>query len=261
MPELPECEASRKAVEAGALNRTIEGFEEHNTIHLELPGPQDRDRLKGHQFTETHRHGKHIFAGSKSGPWIAVHLGMTGSLKTFDAPRDLPDYAHFIIRFEGDRRLIYYNPRKFGWMRVIDDPHDWIANKDLGPDAMEIGDNMFADRIGGSRGTVKSALLDQKKLAGVGNLWADEALYRAGIGPEVKGTELGSDRIATLYKEMRASLQGVLDVNADYGKLPGDWLIHNREEGADCPRCGGTITKKTVGGRTAYFCPDYQEAA
>ncbi|NCP17767.1 MAG: DNA-formamidopyrimidine glycosylase [Erythrobacter sp.] len=260
MPELPEAEANRLRIERDCLNRTIEAVElGEDTEYIELPGDNERTRLVGHQFTETHRHGKLIFAGSKTGPWIGVHLGMTGSLRPFNEDDGPPDYAKFIVRFEGDRRLAFRCPRKLGWVRVIDDPASEIARIEYGPDALDIAAEDFADAIGGSRGAVKSMLMDQRKLAGIGNLWSDEILYRVGIDPERKGTDLADDTLSDMHTAMRDILCTVMDTEADYGKLPGDWLIHTRTEGADCPRCEGTIAKTKVGGRSAYHCTRHQK--
>lgn len=262
MPELPECEANRRRVEAETLHRTIEAVSLGDDVaHVELPDGAARDRLVGRQFTETHRHGKLIFAGSKSGPWIAVHLGMTGSLRPYDGAGAAPDYARITIAFEGDRRLAFRCPRKFGWVRVVDGPDGVIDEAGMGPDALQIDADAFAERLGGSRAALKSALMDQKKLAGIGNLWSDETLYRAGLHPETRAGDLSRDRVDALRQTMREVLQGVLDVDARYGDLPRDWLIHRREADADCPLCGGRIATAKVGGRTAYFCPQHQGAA
>ncbi|SLN09561.1 Formamidopyrimidine-DNA glycosylase [Roseivivax jejudonensis] len=261
MPELPECEANRRRVEADCLNRTIERVELGEVTHMDLPGDNARGRLTGRQFTETRRHGKAIFAGSETGPWIVVHLGMTGSLRPYDAGGKEPDYAKVTFVFEGDRRLAFRNPRKFGTMAVIDDPDAYIAEKRLGPDALDIGANAFADVMGRTRGAVKSALMAQTKLAGIGNLWSDEALYRAGIAPETRADALGPDRTARLHEAVHDVLGHLVSADADYSQIPDDWLFPHRTSGAACPACGGRIEKSKVGGRTAYACADHQEAA
>ncbi|MEL7689497.1 Fpg/Nei family DNA glycosylase [Citromicrobium bathyomarinum] len=260
MPELPEAEANRLRIERDCLNRTIEAVElGEDTDYLELPGDNERKRLVGHQFTQTHRHGKLIFAGSKTGPWIGVHLGMTGSLRPFDEDDSPPDYAKFLIRFEGDRRLAFSCPRKLGWVRVIDSPEAEIARIEYGPDALEIDRATFANVIGGSRGATKSALMDQRKFAGVGNLWSDEILYRVGIDPERKGTDLSENSLGDMHEAMRAILRAVMDTGAYYDRLPDDWLIHTRKIGAACPRCNGKIEKTKIGGRSAYHCTRHQK--
>lgn len=261
MPELPESDAARRKIADHCLDRTIEGFALGEVRHVELPSQAERDRLVGTRFSTTRRHGKYIFAGTKGGPWLHVHLGMSGSLRVYEEGEEKPDYARLTVEFEGGRRLAFRDPRKFGTVALVEDIDDFVAGKGLGPDAMTIGDNAFASAIGATRGAIKSALLNQRKLAGVGNLWSDETLYRCGIMPDARACELTSKTVGDLHRAMQDIMGLVMEKNADYSQLPGDWLIHNRTDGADCPRCGGTITKKTVGGRTAYHCPDHQKGA
>ncbi len=261
MPELPENEAQRLTLERECLSRTIEQAAlGDNITSIELPGDNELGRLKGRQFTETRRHGKNIFAGSKNGPWITVHLGMTGWLIPFDAPDDPPDHTKFLITFEGDRRLAFRCPRKLGHVKVIDDPDAYIAEQKLGPDALDITQTGFCEMIGGTRSAIKSALMAQDKLAGIGNLWSDEILFQIGIGPERRASELGDGKLEEAFETMRRLLQKGVAVEADYAQLPDDWLIRKRDEGGDCPRngCGGTIRRTKVGGRSAYHCDRHQ---
>ncbi|MFB0611274.1 DNA-formamidopyrimidine glycosylase family protein [Aurantiacibacter poecillastricola] len=261
MPELPEAEANRRRIEDKCLNRTIEeAVPGDNVTYIELPGDNERARLVGRQFTETHRHGKLIFAGSKTGPWICVHLGMTGSLIPFDEGTDeQPSATKFLIRFEGDRALAFRCPRKLGWLRVVDSPEEEVERIGFGPDALEIGEDDFVEVIGGTNGAVKSALIEQKKIAGVGNLWSDEILFDVGIVPDRKANELDEDTLRKMYGVMRDRLRAVVKTNADYSQLPDDWLVRHRKKGEDCRRCGGTIRNKTVGGRSAYYCDRHQD--
>ncbi|ROU02890.1 DNA-formamidopyrimidine glycosylase family protein [Histidinibacterium lentulum] len=257
MPELPECEANRRRVEDGALNRTITGFSEGNVTHLDLPTPSERKRLEGRQFTEARRHGKLIFAGSATGPWISVHLGMTGWLDCVDGSFEPPNWGHFVICFEGDRRLVFHNRRKLGWMKVIDDPATYLDDTGVGPDAMEMGENAFVDMLGKSRGAIKAALMDQKKIAGIGNLYSDETLYQVGISPKAKGSDLDAATLKKVHSALCDVLDTLLAAN-DGGPVPKDWLRHRREAGAACGLCDGTIRKATVGGRTAFYCSEHQ---
>ncbi|SHF09669.1 formamidopyrimidine-DNA glycosylase [Loktanella atrilutea] len=261
MPELPESDAARRRIADHCLHRTIAGFDLGEVTHVQLPSEAERERLVGTQFSQTRRHGKYIFAGTSDGPWLHIHLGMSGSLRVYDEGETPPDYARLIVIFEGTRRLAFRDPRKFGRVKLIEDVDAFIAAKGLGPDAMKMGDNAFAQAIGSTKTAVKSALLDQSKMAGVGNLWSDEALYRCGIMPDTRGTDLDGKAVAHLHRAVQDIMGHVMAKNADYSQLPADWLIHHRKDGADCPRCGGTITKKKVGGRTAYHCPDHQTHA
>lgn len=259
MPELPENEAQRRLMERECLNRTIVSVElGEDTSYITLPGANERGRLVGRQFTETRRHGKNIFLGSRTGPWMAVHLGMTGKLIPFDAPDPPPDKTKLLIGFEGDRRLAFRCPRKLGKVRIVDDVDAFIEAQGLGPDALAIGRQAFTDRLGKSRSPIKAALMDQSRLAGVGNLWSDEALYQLGLAPTAPANELSAGALETLHETVGRLLEAAVAADADYSKLPGDWLIHHRTKGADCTRCSGTIATAKVGGRTSYFCTKHQ---
>ena len=259
MPELPESDAMRGVIEAECLNRTIAAVDlGDDTSYIDLPGDNERQRLVGHQFTQTDRHGKFIFAGSKTGPWMVVHLGMTGKLLAFDAPDDAPEYTKLLITFEGDRRLAFRCPRKLGRVAVVDDPDSFIADGGYGPDALAIDRDTFVETIGNSRAAIKSALMSQKKLAGIGNLWSDEIDFQLGLHPEARANELGEGCLRDMHAAMRSIMNAVLDTKATYSKLPDDWLIRHRKKGADCPRCDGTIVTTKVGGRTAYYCDTHQ---
>ncbi|MBU2032735.1 MAG: DNA-formamidopyrimidine glycosylase [Alphaproteobacteria bacterium] len=261
MPELPENEAQRLTLERECLNRTVVKAERGDNIaHIDLPGGNQLARFEGRRFTETRRHGKNIFLGSKSGPWITVHLGMSGWLTPYDAPEREPDHTKFRIVFEGDRRLAFRCPRKLGHVRVVEDPDEYIAAHKLGPDALAIDRETFTAFIGGSKAAIKSALTDQNRIAGIGNLWSDEILFQTGLDPARKGSDLDSEKLDSLFDTMRLKLSKGVDVEADYARLPKDWLIPNRKDKADCPRkgCGGSLTHRKVGGRTAYFCPVHQ---
>lgn len=260
MPELPESDVARLVIERECLHRTIESVElGEDTSYIDLPGGNERQRLVGRQFTQTDRHGKFIFAGSKSGPWMVVHLGMTGKLIAYDAPEEPPDYTKLLIAFEGSRRLAFRCPRKLGRVAIVDDPEQFVKEGRYGPDAMKIDRDAFVETIGTSNSAIKSALMNQRKLAGIGNLWSDEIDYRLGLDPERTASELSEECLADMHAIMRDLLKATMDVEADYSRLPGDWLVRNRNEGADCPRCGGTIARKKVGGRSAYYCQSHQK--
>ncbi|GGD49954.1 DNA-formamidopyrimidine glycosylase [Erythrobacter arachoides] len=259
MPELPEAQANRRRIEDQCLNRTITSVELGDDVsYIELPGDNERQRLVGHRFTQTHRHGKLIFAGSKTGPWICVHLGMTGKLLPFDVPDEAPDHTKLLIAFEGDRRLAFRCPRKLGWVRVIDSPEAEIARIGFGPDALDVSREDFRKVMGRTRGTIKGALMAQRKLAGIGNLWSDEILFQTGWHPETVAGDIGEDDLGTMFDTMRAVLAEVCGTGAVYSKLPKDWLIGDRKAGKSCPRCEGTIAKAKVGGRSAYYCDVHQ---
>ncbi|MGI8943102.1 MAG: DNA-formamidopyrimidine glycosylase family protein [Qipengyuania sp.] len=260
MPELPENEAQRRLLERECLNRTIERVELGEDVsYITLPGENERARLVGRQFTLTRRHGKNIFAGSITGPWLAVHLGMTGKLIAYDTPDDPPDKTKLLIAFEGNRRLAFRCPRKLGKVRIIDDPDEFICEQKLGPDALAISKSEFARVMGRTSSPIKAALMNQSKLAGIGNLWSDEILFQTSLHPTGVAAELDAKKLEELHAAMQEILNAVVVADGSYSKLPNDWLIRHRKKGNDCPRCRGRITNAKVGGRTAYFCDNHQE--
>ena len=260
MPELPEAEANRRRIEAMCLNRTIEDASPGDNVkHLELPEDNERKRLIGGQFTQARRHGKMVFAGSASGPWIAVHLGMTGRLEPRVEGEEPPPDAKFVIRFEGGTRMYFLNKRKLGWLRVIEDPDSFIEENSYGPDALSISHERFCSLLAATRGAVKARLMDQKKLAGLGNLWSDEICFASGVAPARCGSDLSPAQCDTMFTTMREVLARLIEVASNRDRLPGNWLIHHREKGSGCPRCKGTIASRTIGGRTSYFCDTHQK--
>lgn len=259
MPELPENEDQRRLMERECLNRTISAVDLGNdTSWITLPDAADRKRLVGHRFTQARRHGKNLFLGSASRPWLAVHLGMTGRLVVVDRGDELPRHTRLVLTFNGGRRLAFRDLRKLGKVRVIDDPDAFIAEQGLGPDALAIGKADFAARIGRGQGPIKAALMDQHKLAGLGNLWSDEMLFRTGILPTRPSEGCDEKELAALHKAMPAILLAVIACEAGNADLPQSWLVHHRTKDGRCPRCQVPLHATRVGGRTAYYCPQHQ---
>lgn len=259
MPELPEVETARRLVENECLNRTTTAVEPgEDTKFVTLPGGNELARFVGHRFTQARRQGKQLLFGSEQGPWLAVHLGMSGSLRPFDIPAEPPPRTRWLISFEGTRRLAFRDPRKFGATYVVDDPEAFLSARKLGPDALTITAKKFIATIGASKAPIKAALLNQQRIAGVGNLWSDEVLFQTGIDPATRADTLDAKALEKIRKSLQPILRAVIDSGARYRKLPEDWLIRHRKKGAECRRCGGIIDHCKVGGRTAYFCTRHQ---
>lgn len=259
MPELPENEIQRRQMERECLNRTIVAVQPGADIKsVTIPDVAERKRLVGHRFTQARRHGKNIFLGNAAGPWLAVHLGMTGRLEVIDPRKDLPKQARLVITFAGGRRLAFRDLRKLGKVRLVDNPDSFIAEQELGPDALAITKTQFAERIGSGTGPIKTALMDQHRMAGVGNLWSDEALFRTGILPTRPAEGCDAAELAAMHKAVHAILRDVITCEANHGSLPQTWLVHHRRKGGQCPRCREPLETTRVGGRTAYYCPHHQ---
>ncbi|MEF8796389.1 MAG: DNA-formamidopyrimidine glycosylase family protein, partial [Salinivenus sp.] len=183
MPELPDAVVYRRRVAEAALDREIAGTTVVDPLILDdgLEPHRFDEVLRGRRLRETHRHGKHVFAryGDATG-WLALHFGMTGSVRVLPNGK-APEYAYVQLHFAGDGLLAFECPRKFARVRLIDAPAAFVDAKDLGPDARRADADTFLAPFENRRGTIKGRLLDQSVVAGLGNIYADEALYQEGI--------------------------------------------------------------------------------
>lgn len=262
MPELPEVEAMRATAEAQALGRTVAQVEIPDPEVLDGLSPDDlRDAAQGRPLAEATRHGKLLFLRLGEGPWLTLHFGMTGDLVVIDRGAAPPEHARLSLVFEDGGRLVLDDPRRFGRAELAEDVAACLEAHGIGPDALRLGPEDLARIIGGTHGQVKPALMDQSKLAGIGNLHADEILLRAGIRPDARADALDAGRLRALHAALREALEtAAARLRAGEG-LPPDGLAARREAGGTCPRCGGALEAAKVSGRTAWFCPRCQTGA
>lgn len=260
MPELPEVEAARRRLSRKGLNREIRDAALCTPEIAEATARKHLEKaLTGSRFTAVKRHGKVLFLCIGDGPWLVIHFGMTGEVALYEAPEDRPRHARLIIDFADGGHVAFDNPRKLGRLELTEDPSAHIEQQDLGPDALEIGRAAFARVVRGPRGMVKPALMDQKKIAGIGNEYSDEILFRAGLRPKADRGALSEDQLNALHDQMRKVLGAAADLRERGAALPDSWLMVHREKGARCPRCGGAVRHCKVSGRTAWFCPACQD--
>jgi formamidopyrimidine-DNA glycosylase len=134
----------------------------------------------------------------------------------------------------------------------------FTQEKNLGPDALDLRYEQFQKILSGKRGSVKSILMNQGILSGIGNIYSDEILFQAGIYPKGRIEKMEEKSIHTLYDTIKEVLETAIEVRADVDNLPRTYLIPHREKGGICPKCGHTLTPIRVVGRTAYYCPEHQ---
>jgi formamidopyrimidine-DNA glycosylase len=211
------------------------------------------EAVRGRTLARPRRHGKWLLCDAGDAT-VLMHFGMTGLLKWREArhPHD-----RIVFTFAGGE-LSYRNMRKFGgvWLAHGESEIDAVTGR-LGPDAMDLDAEQFDAMLARRRGGMKAALMDQKMIAGLGNLLADEILWRAGIDPRRDSRSLGPDDRAELHRIMR----DVLTKSNRRARVPPlpDWLTGARDgRDPDCPRCGTKLRKATVAGRTACWCPRCQ---
>ncbi len=258
MPELPDAVVYERRIAAGALDREIDGATVVDSLVLGdgLTPTRFADRLGGQALTETHRHGKHVFAryGDDTG-WLALHFGMTGSVRVV-ADDEMPEYAYVQLHFADGGHLAFRCPRKFARVRLIDTPAAFVEAKSLGPDMRRADAEAFLEALDGRRGTIKGRLLDQSVVAGLGNIYADEALYQEGIHPATTVPELTTGDLRDLYDAVQRVLDAAIQADADPTALaPDRFMLPHRYGDERCPDTGVPLQTEQVSGRTAYYSP------
>ena len=262
MPELPEVEVFKRYFDATSLHQRIVGADVRSAYVLKGISARELVRqLKGRQFESSKRHGKHLFVRVGENLWLRLHFGMTGSLCYFKEEGKAPQYTRVVFVFEKGHRLVFDDQRKFGQIGLIEDVDDYLKKRALGPDTLAIDLKQFEDILKKHRGPVKSILMNQRLIAGIGNIYADEILFRAYVHPATQVSALTNRAVATLFHATRHILRKAIDAKADLQRIPRSWLLADRGKGGKCPRCGRELKSATIGGRTAWFCAHCQGRA
>lgn len=261
MPELPDVEVLRRYLDATALHQRIARVERldpalvHGTSSARL-----RAVLAGASLERTRRHGKWLFARCGDGPWLVLHFGMTGGLAYLDPADCSPVHTRMLLAFENGHRLAYVCQRKLGRILIADDVDGFVTERRLGPDAFDLDIDGLLRALGRGRGAAKPTLLNQHAVAGLGNVYSDEALFQAGLHPRTPMNTLDGAARRSLARRIRHVLATAVERGANPDDLPRSWLLPRRHLGATCPRCGSLIRRTRLAGRSAYYCPNCQPA-
>jgi formamidopyrimidine-DNA glycosylase len=246
VPELPEAELARLQIER-ALGREIVAVDDRDTYVCRPHAPGDFSVLVGHSLTAAYRRGKFLWAEAGDGPELGLHLGMAGRI-VVDEPPAPNGWDRFALEFADGGRLALRDRRRLGRALLAPD------FSHVGPDAAEIGRDEFRARIGRGAAPIKARLLDQGAISGIGNLLADEILWRAFLHPRRAAGELSVEELDRLRREIRAALRSAIRLGGAHTGA----LIEHRVRGGRCPRCGTELERATVGGRTTFWCPACQ---
>lgn len=277
MPELPEVEHVVRALRRAVTGRTIIASE----IRLpKLIAPLSvsafKRRIKGTTITGVGRRGKFILIqcqkpGRKGELVLVVHLRMTGTFRYLSADDELPKHSHAIFYLDNDRRLVFRDQRQFGIMRLVS-TKELAATKGIAELAPEPFESDFHSEylravLSRSKRSLKTLLLDQTRVLGLGNIYAAEALFRAGINPFKPASKLSAKRATQLYESIKEVLEFAVDhisggFNLEAGFSYGAaferfWQVYERE-GEPCVKCGAKIKRAVHGGRSTYWCPRCQ---
>lgn len=258
MPELIEVEMYRQVADL-AVGRVITGVHAPDPWYLKggASAASLRAALDGRTVTGTRRTGKLLLLDT-DGPTLGLRFGMTGRLVVdghapierleYSSGRDDPGWVRFGLAFEGMDDLRLVDPRRLGGVAL--DPEE----SRLGVDALAVRPAQLRDLLGRSRAPVKAWLLDQSHLAGVGNLLADETLWRAGIDPARPAGSLDATEVRRLHRHLHST---ITELTRRGGSHTGDLQVA-RGRGASCPRDGAILQRRTIGGRTTVSCPHHQ---
>lgn len=264
MPELPEVESLRLyLVESEVVGRTFTG------IDADWPGIESTadslgglSKLPGRMITGISRTGKNLFVSLDRGV-LWMHMGMTGRLAVMLPGDEALRFARTVFYLDDERRIELDDPRRWAGVRLLDSRDEVL--KGLGPDALDasLTESEFISRVKRRRSAIKSVLMDQSVLAGVGNIYADEALHRAGISPSLRADRISETRLASLYAAVCTSLRQALRYIVEHPDECGrpyivdaydDRMRLVRKKDATCPDCSTLLRRQKFGGRTSYFC-------
>jgi formamidopyrimidine-DNA glycosylase len=267
VPELPEVETIRARLAPRVEGRTLTRVE---ILDPRLTRPYDlfevAEELEGETVSAVERRGKYLVFRLESGLALLVHLRMTGSFGF--APTT---HERAVAELDDGSRIAYRDVRRFGTWLVLEDAElePYLSAKN-GPEPL--GPRFTADwlghRLAGRRAPLKAVLLDQRVVAGLGNIYADEALWRARVNPLRAASSVEVDEVARLHRSIRAALRAGIDrqgatlrdyatPDGDVGSMQDEFRVYGRD-GKPCPRCRTTIAKARVGGRGTWFCPRCQ---
>ena len=261
MPELPEVETVVRTLRPAIVGRRILNVE-FGLLRVLIGSPNETAKaLAGQRIRAIERHGKFIAIRLERG-YLVVHLGMTGKLLV-NAERT--KWTHAIFTFDRGA-MIYDDPRQFGRIEFgVELPARVAA---LGPEPLEVSPEEFAARLKKRHSAIKAVLLNQAVVRGVGNIYADEALFRAGIHPKRIAASLRKDRVAKLYNAMRevlaeaiesrgSSVSNYVDAEGRKGSFQQAHRVYRRTD-EPCVNCGRKIQRIVVGQRSTHFCPKCQ---
>lgn len=257
MPELPDVEIFKEYLKQFALKKKIEEIEVFEKKIIRQISEKDfKKKVLGSAFTEVSRHGKYLFATLSNGSSVVFHFGMTGSLYYFKKEKT-PPHTRLLFDFKDGSHLAFIAIRLFERVTLADSKEAFIKKQRLGPDALSISGPEFMKLISKSKLGIKTILMQQHLISGIGNIYSDEILFQTKLHPNKKS--LTPSQIKKLYLQMRKVLAKAIQFGAARREMPKNWLIHYRSSKKNCPLCGTPIKKIEVISRPTYFCPDCQK--
>lgn len=270
MPELPEVETYIRELEPLLRGKVVARVDVTWPRIIAWPEPERfAVEIAGRRFMKFARRGKYMLLGLDDASTLVVHLRMTGELRLHRPNVRADKHTHLVFHLDTEEQLHYRDPRKFGRMWLVTDV-EMVVGK-LGPEPLDEDYNpgMLAVALANRRAAIKAVLLDQRVVAGIGNIYADEALFRAGIDPRRPANSLSGKEIERLHAAVRSVLSQAITLRGSSlqnyappsGKQGGFQETHQvfRRTGEPCPRCGTKIQRVIIAQRSTHFCPTCQK--
>ncbi len=262
MPELPEVEFFRRYVEVHCLQKIIKQIMVNDTkIIRDISFDNFKKALIGNSFADAQRRGKYLVISlSPSNKKLIFHFAMTGSLAYATKKNFAIRFSAAEFVFQDESALYFISIRRFEKIWLVNDIDDIPSIKKLGPDALKISSKTFIDIMAKNRlKNVKTLLMDQKKIAGIGNEYSDEILYQAQVDPRHHIKDLSQNQLRAIYKKMHAVLTYAIKVRIEGRQFGKSYLQAHRRRDMVCPKNKyHKLEKITIGGRTTYLCPAEQ---
>jgi formamidopyrimidine-DNA glycosylase len=265
MPELPEVQTVVTSLRPRVVGRVVSDVTLRRTDILTPRGINLIALLKGRAIASVERRAKRVVFTLDDANGFYIHLGMSGQLTVESPAAEVRKHTHLILHL-ADTDVRFRDPRRFGGVFWLG--RDGSGEENLGPEPLTLTPRRLGTLLAGTRRAIKTALLDQRLIAGIGNIYADEALFAAGIHPCRPANELTADEVARLNRAIKLTLRrairhrgSTLRDFVDAANSPGDYRLRHRvydREGEPCPKCKSDIERIVLGGRSTCFCPACQ---
>ena len=270
MPELPEVETIRRDLVKLIVGRKVIDIDTDTPKMVTPSLAVVKKAIVGAKIVSIKRRAKLLFLNLSNGKTLAIHLKLTGRLLVRDSKDPKDDWQHVTIFLTGDNQLRFADLRKFGWVKLLDKKNVVKVLEEFGPEPLDdLTLSKFSEILISTRRPIKVLLLDQKKISGIGNIYACDALWLAGIFPEKKANELNHVETKKLYKAVETVfLKGIkyrgasdnyyLDALGRKGSYQKHFLVYGRV-GESCDRCKNEIKRSKIRGRGTFYCPVCQK--
>lgn len=270
MPELPEVETVARVLRPQLRGKKILGTRINWPRHIDRPSPKEFQlRIAGLRFIDVNRRAKFLVMPLEHGETLLIHLRMSGHLYIAETSAPNDQYAHTIFELDNNQELRFQDTRKFGRVYLVNDPQEVLGQ--LGPEPLDpsFTAEKLAEIMGRRKRTLKPYLLDQTVIAGIGNIYADEALFHAGLLPTRRSDTLTPAEIAALHEGIQqvlqlgiaregASISTYVKPDGEKGDMQNAVMVFRRT-GQTCYRCGHPIERMKLGGRSTHYCPGCQK--